>query len=381
MTPEARSALRLSQYARGGGCAAKLRLGELGRVLERLRSPVPEGAERGVEGDIEKDIVVDLDFSDDAAVLRPTPHGHLLVLTADIIAPLVDDAATFGKVAATNAMSDVWAMGGEPRFALNLVFFPDELLPLDVLHEILEGAAAATAAAGVAIVGGHSVRDPELKFGLSVTGEVAPSHVWSNRGAQAGQALVLTKALGTGIVSQAVKQGVATDAESAAAITSMTTLNRDGALVGRRHGATSATDVTGFGLLGHLRNILRGSSLSATLELSALPLLPGAHAHLSTGLYPGGSKANRKVVAPMLRWADGSEVDAALAAELADRKERDLRVALACDAQTSGGLLLCIPSENAAACVAELHDHGLPAAEIGRLAAPEGDGPRVTLHE
>lgn len=376
MTPEARSALRLSQYARGGGCAAKLRLGELGRVLERLRAPVPAG-----QAPVENDIVVDLDFSDDAAVLRPTPQGHLLVLTADIIAPLVDDAATFGKVAATNAMSDVWAMGGEPRFALNLVFFPDELLPLDVLHEILEGAAAATAAAGVAIVGGHSVRDPELKFGLSVTGEVAPEHVWSNRGAQAGQALVLTKALGTGIVSQAVKQGVATDEESNAAITSMTTLNRDGARIGRRHGATSATDVTGFGLLGHLRNILRGSSLSASLELGALPLLPGAHAHLSSGLYPGGSKANRKVVAPMLRWADGSEVDAALAAELADRKERDLRVALASDAQTSGGLLLCVPSENAAACVAELRDHGLPAAEIGRLVAPEGDGPRVTLHE
>jgi selenide, water dikinase len=381
MTPEARSALRLSQYARGGGCAAKLRLGELGRVLERLRAPVPADGAAAGGGDAASDIVVDLDFSDDAAVLRPTPDGRLLVLTADIIAPLVDDAATFGKVAATNAMSDVWAMGGEPRFALNLVFFPDELLPLEVLHEILEGAAAATAAAGVAIVGGHSVRDPELKFGLSVTGEVAPADVWSNRGAQAGQALVLTKALGTGILSQAVKQGVATAEESAAAIASMITLNRDGAAAGRRHGATSATDVTGFGLLGHLRNILRGSSLSATLELGALPLLPGARAHLGAGLYPGGSKANRKVVAPMLRWADGSEVEAALAAELADRSERELQVALACDAQTSGGLLLCVPAQNAAACVAELRGLGLPAAEIGRLTAPGESGPQVTLNE
>ncbi len=377
MTSEALAGLRLSQYARGGGCAAKLRLGELGRVLDRLRapSPAPLPAERGGG-----DIVVDLDFSDDAAVLRPSPDGKLLVLTADIIAPLVDDAATFGKVAATNAMSDVWAMGGEPRFALNLVFFPDELLPLEVLHEILEGAAAACAAAGVAIVGGHSVRDPELKFGLSVTGEVAPEHVWSNRGGRAGQVLVLSKALGTGIVSQAVKQGVATPEETAAAITSMTTLNRDAAAIGRRHGVTSATDVTGFGLLGHLRNILRGSALSAELELGALPLLPGAHAHLATGLYPGGSKANRKVVAPMLRWRDGSPVEEALAEALTDRSEAELRVALACDAQTSGGLLLCVPAESADACVAELRGTGLPAAAIGRLIAAGEGGPTAILH-
>lgn len=335
-------------------------------MLERLRPSAvtaPTGAAAG------SDIVVDLDFSDDAAVVRPAPDGRLLVLTADVIAPLVDDAATFGKVAATNAMSDVWAMGGEPRFALNLVFFPDELLPLEILHEILAGASAACAAAGVAIVGGHSVRDPELKFGLSVTGDVAAEHVWSNRGAQAGQVLVLTKALGTGVVSQAVKQGQASAEETAAVITSMVTLNRDAAHVGRRHGATSATDVTGFGLLGHLRNILRGSALAARLELGALPLLPGAHAHLAAGRFPGGSKTNRKILAPLLRWRDGGAVEAAQP----DGSERELRLSLACDAQTSGGLLLCVPAERAAACVAELRDHGLPAAAIGELtAAPEG---------
>lgn len=384
MTSETRAAdtsdatIRLSQYARGGGCAAKLRLGELACVLDRLRPALPPSL---ISRPANPEIVVDLDFSDDAAVLRPAPDGRLLVLTADVIAPLVDDAATFGKVAATNAMSDVWAMGGEPRFALNLVFFPDELLPLEILHEILEGAAAACAAAGVAIVGGHSVRDPELKFGLSVTGDVAPAEVWSNRTAAAGQALVLTKALGTGVVSQAVKQGKASPEETAAAITSMTTLNRDAAAVGRRHGVTSATDVTGFGLLGHLRNILRGSALAATLELGALPLLPGAHAHLKEGRLPGGSKANRKVVAPLLRWRDGAPAGAELPAEPAGCPERELRLALACDAQTSGGLLLCVPAARAAACVAELRGHGLPAAQIGQLAAPGEAGPGIVTLE
>lgn len=310
-------------------------------------------------------------------MVRPGPAGRLLVLTADIIAPLVDDAATFGKVAAANSMSDVWAMGGEPRFALNLVFFPDELLPLEILHQILEGASALCAEAGVAIVGGHSVRDPDLKFGLSVTGDVAPDEVWSNRGARAGQTLILTKALGTGVVSQAVKQGTASAEETAAVITSMITLNRDAARVGRAHGATSATDVTGFGLVGHLRNLLRGSALSAHLELGALPLLPGALAHLTAGRFPGGSKVNRKVLSPLLRWSDGT---AAAAAMPEAPGEGELRLSLACDAQTSGGLLLCVPPARAAACVAALRDLGLPAAAVGQLVAQEAAGaPRITL--
>lgn len=331
-------------------------------MLDHVRRPRSEE---------ETGIVVDLDFSDDAAVVRPTADGRLLVLTADIIAPLVDDAAAFGEIAAANAMSDVWAMGGEPRFALNLVFFPDELLPLDVLYDILDGAARACAAAGVAIVGGHSVRDPELKFGLSVTGEVGAGEVWSNRGAHAGQALVLTKALGTGVLGQAVKQAEASAEQVAAATRSMTTLNRDAAVVGRRHGATAATDVTGFGLIGHLRNVLVGSSLAARLELGALPLLPGAREHLRAGRLPGGSKSNRRALAASLRWADGAEVAAELPPTLRDE---EIALALACDAQTSGGLLLCVPHAGAASCVAELRDHGLPAAVIGQLSEPGAEG-------
>ena len=356
--------VRLTQFARGGGCAAKLRLGSLTHVLGQLAT-----APRDASG-----IVVDQTFSDDAAIVHHTA-GRDLVLTADVIAPLVDDPEAFGAIAATNAMSDVWAMGGEPRFALNLVFFPDEQLPLSVLDAILAGAARACAKANVAIVGGHSVRDPELKFGLSVTGEVMPDRLWSNRFARPGQALVLSKALGTGILGQAIKKAVASPDAAAAAIASMTTLNADAARIGHAHGVTAATDVTGFGLLGHLRNLVRETPLAARIDLSALPLLPDALVHLRGNLCPAGSKANRAFVAELVRWSDG----AAFTAEQADDSERELLASLACDAQTSGGLLLCVPADRAAACVSALRDAGLPAARIGELAERAPDATPITL--
>ncbi|MBA3458524.1 MAG: selenide, water dikinase SelD [Deltaproteobacteria bacterium] len=351
--------IRLTEYARGGGCAAKLRLNELNHVLKHM--PGAGGAPRA-------DILVDHSFSDDAAVVHHAA-GRGLVLTADVIAPLVDDPEAFGAIAATNSMSDVWAMGGEPRFALNLVFFSDEVLGIEVLDAILAGAAKACDAAGVAIVGGHSVRDPEVKFGLSVTGEVSPGSLWSNRKAKAGQALVLTKALGTGVMGQAIKKRVAGEIAAAAAIRSMTTLNKGAAEVGREHGVTSATDVTGFGLLGHLRNILHGSGVAARLQLDQLPLLPEAKDHLRNEICPAGSKANRAYVANLVRWANGD----AFTGEPANSEERELLASLACDAQTSGGLLLCVPAERAAACVAALRDQGLPAAQIGEV-VPRTDG-------
>jgi len=317
----------------------------------------------GAMGNPRPDIIVDHELSDDAAVVRGA-GSHDLVLTADVIAPLVDDPEAFGAIAAANAMSDVWAMGGEPRFALNLVFFPDDQLPLDVLDAILAGGSATCAAAGVAIVGGHSVRDAELKYGLSVTGEVARDALWSNRTARAGQVLVLSKALGTGVIGQAIKKGVASPEATAAAIASMTTLNQGAARIGHAHGVTSATDITGFGLLGHLRNLVRGSQVGARIELDRLPLLRDAALHLRAQLCPAGSKANRAFVAELVRWADGTP----LSAELGDG-ERELLASLACDAQTSGGLLLCVPAERADACVAALRDAGLPAAAIGELCA------------
>jgi len=313
---------------------------------------------------VRPEIIVDHELSDDAAVVRGAA-GRDLVLTADVIAPLVDDPEAFGAIAAANSMSDVWAMGGEPRFALNLVFFPDDQLPLDVLDAILAGGARTCAEAGVAIVGGHSVRDAEVKYGLSVTGDVEAGALWSNRTAQPGQILVLTKALGTGVIGQAIKKGVASPAAMAAAITSMTTLNQAAARIGHAHGVTSATDITGFGLLGHLRNIVRGSQVGARIELARLPLLPDAMLHLRAKLCPGGSKANRAFVADFVQWSGG----APLTAE-GDDSERELLASLACDAQTSGGLLLCVPAERAPACVDELCAAGLPAAAIGELCAP-----------
>jgi selenide, water dikinase len=321
---------------------------------------------------VRPDVIVDHAHSDDAAIVR-VENGRDLVLTADVIAPLVDDAEAFGMIAAANSLSDVWAMGGEPRFALNLVFFPDDQLPLEILDRILAGGAKVCREAGVAVVGGHTVRDAEVKFGLSVTGDVGPGELWTNRTAEPGQALILTKALGTGVIGQAIKKGLASEPTAAAAIKSMTTLNAGAARIGHAHGVTAATDITGFGLLGHLRNIVRGSNVAATIELAALPLLPDAMEHLRAKLCPAGSKANRAHVAPDTAWSDG----AALTAE-GDDSDRELLASLACDAQTSGGLLLCTPMPQAEACVAQLRAIGLPAARIGWLSAP-GSGARITL--
>ncbi|HKE20628.1 MAG TPA: selenide, water dikinase SelD [Kofleriaceae bacterium] len=335
-------------------------MGDLVQVLERLHAG---GMARPAAGDAS--VLVSTDFADDAAVVRLGGGADpALVMTADVIAPLVDDPETFGRIAATNAISDVYAMGGRPLYALNLVFFPDDLLPFSVLEGILRGGAAACAEAGVAIVGGHTVRDAEVKYGLSVTGVVDPAALLSNRTAQAGQRLVLSKALGTGIIGQAIKKGVASAAEASAAVESMTTHNRGALEAARRAGVTSCTDVTGFGLLGHLRNILRGSGLRAAIDLSALPLLAGAREYAAAGLVPAGSKSNLEFIGPSLRGRDGLGPDGELA------------LLLACDAQTSGGLLLTVPGAAAAQLVADLGAQGLPAADVGELlpAAAEGAG-------
>jgi selenide,water dikinase len=314
------------------------------------------------------DVIVDHTSYDDAAVVRASA-GTDLVLTTDVIAPNVDDPAAFGAIAAANALSDVWAMGGEPRFALNLVFFPDDVLPLDVLHHILAGGARVCTAAGVAVVGGHSVRDAEPKFGLAVVGDVAPGQAWSNDKARPGQALVLTKPIGTGVIGQAIKQGAASAAAATTAIAAMMMTNQAAARIGRRHGVTAATDVTGFGLLGHLRNIARASKLTARVESARVPLLPDALLHLRANLCPGGSKANRVQLAADTKWSSGAALDPELPA---DASQPELLASLLCDAQTSGGLLLCLPADRAAACVDELCQSCHDAAVIGELVAPAG---------
>jgi selenide,water dikinase len=303
--------------------------------------------------------VVSNDFADDAAVVRyGGGEGRALVMTADVITPLVDDAETFGEIAATNSLSDIYAMGGRPLWALNLLFFPEGTLPNDVMSAILCGALRACSRAGVDIVGGHTMQDTEVKFGLSVVGEVKHDEVLTNRGGRPGQALVLTKALGTGIIGTAIKAGAASDEEAAAAVASMTALNGDALAIARGFGVTACTDVTGFGVLGHLRNILLGSGLAATVYMDALPLLPGALHHASKGLVPGGSKANLRFFAPDLKRAGESD---------------PLLEILATDAQTSGGLLLCADAAQALELTASLRaDRRTPAAVIGTLREPSG---------
>ena len=313
-------------------------------------------------------VVVGTEFADDAAVVRLFKHGadddRGLVLTADVIAPIVDDPEAFGEIAAVNALSDVYAMGGTPRFVLNLVFFPDDRLPLEVLHAILRGGARACMRAGAPVVGGHSVRDPEPKFGLSVTGEVLLRDVLSNRTARAGQVLVLSKALGTGILGTAIKQGVASAPELAAAVASMTCLNDQALAAARAHGVSACTDVTGFGLLGHLRSIVRGSGLAATVYMRRLPALPGALEHIAAGRVPGGSRSNLGFLAPTLRTRGVEDPSLTL---------------LAADAQTSGGLLLCVDAERAEALCRELRARGQLGCPIGQLTAPDADTPAGTM--
>jgi selenide,water dikinase len=234
-------------------------------------------------------------------------------------------------------------------------------LPLTVLQAILRGGARACARAGVAIVGGHTVRDGELKYGLSVTGEVGVSEILSNRTGRAGQALVLTKALGTGIVAQAIKQGVASAEEESAAVASMTTLNGEALAVARRFAVTACTDVTGFGLLGHLRNVLRGSGVAAAIDMGAVPALPGALEHAAAGRVPGGSKANLQFVRPSVVMVG---------------QEDPVRTSLVADAQTSGGLLLAVEAGQADELVAALRAAGCGGWRIGELVAP---GPELAV--
>lgn len=309
-------------------------------------------------------MIVGPELSDDAAVVRlPTVPGQTdesprLVLTTDTIAPIVDEPEPFGAIAAANAMSDVWAMGGHPLWALNLVFFPEQDLPLSILRRIMDGARQKCAEAGVAIVGGHTVRNADLKYGLAVTGMLDPSQrrPLANTRALPGQLLVLSKAIGTGVLGTAIKKQVATPEQIASATASMTRLNDRAAALAREHGATACTDVTGFGLFGHLRNILRGSRLQARIDLHRIPLLPGALELLEAGHYPGGSKANLEhVESSLLRRYSSNDKHAAAC------------TMLAADAQTSGGLLVCLRAEGAERLHEELRASGHQAAIIGEL--------------
>jgi selenide,water dikinase len=286
------------------------------------------------------------------------------VATVDFFTPIVDDPATWGAIAAANALSDVYAMGATPLFALNLVGWPRDQLPFEMLGEVLRGAADITRRAGCLMVGGHSIDDPEPKFGLVVIGEVHPDRMLTNAGACAGDVLVLTKPLGTGILATALKRDALLEAGMVDAVRSMTTLNEGAARAALRIGVSAATDVTGFGLIGHLLNMLDASQVGAELAYEAVPVLPHAWNLAARGFVPGGTKRNLEVAADRVTWA-------------ADVGEAD-RWILA-DAQTSGGLLLAVPPEHEVALLTALQDEGTPAAAtIGRVTAGPAGRVRVT---
>lgn len=300
------------------------------------------------------DLLVGADTGDDAAVWR-IAADRALVVTVDFITPLVDDARTWGRIAAANSASDVYAMGGRPLLALNVVGWTAEL-STDVLVEVLDGAGEAAAEGGWVTVGGHTVDDPEPKFGLCVVGEVHPDRLLTNAGLRSGQALVLTKPLGIGVIATAIKRGEAGADVVDAAVASMLRLNARAAEVALGAGATGATDVTGFGLLGHLRKMVEASGVAAELDAATVPLLPGARDLAAAGMVPGGTERN-------LAWAGER-----LAADGVD----GTTLTLLADAQTSGGLLFGADPDAASAAVEALRETGHEAAVIGRVTAGDG---------
>ena len=335
----------LTALAPSGGCAAKY---SAARLEELLRGFVPAEAEN---------LLVGLAPADDAAVYK-LDEERALVFTLDFFPPLVDDPALFGRIAATNALNDVFAMGGAPLLALSIAAFP-ESLPNETLAAVFAAAAEQVRAAGAILAGGHTLRDEEPKYGLAVVGTVHPAAFWSKAGARAGDAVLLTKPLGTGMLLHAAREGRRHEEGLTLAAAAMSELNRDAADILRPFEPHAVTDVTGFGLLGHTHEMAERSGVRIELDASALPLLPGALEAAAAGVRTGGDTRNRDFA--------GAHVQAeGVAEEL---------VALAYDPQTSGGLLVTLPADKGAVLEATFASRGLFVARIGRVV--EGAGVRL----
>ena len=336
--------VRLTQQVKAGGCASKLAPGMLSAVLSRLPKQQNDN------------LLVGFETSDDAGVFRINAE-QALVQTVDFFTPMVDDPFTYGRIAATNALSDIYAMGGKAITALTLVCFPQDGDPA-LLEQILRGGLSVMDEAGCVVLGGHSVRATEIKFGYAVTGMIDPRHVLKNTGAQIGDALVFTKALGTGVITTALKQEMAQPAWVDAAIASMTNSNRRASEIAVRpefavHGMT---DVTGFGLMGHARELAAGSNVRLQIFPGAVQLLPGALEAIKLGCVPAGLRANRDYAECFVQDVADAETSSI---------PESVRLALY-DPQTAGGLLMALPKENAQLLVHELHEAGYPAAaQIG----------------
>jgi len=302
----------------------------------------------------DRNVLVGTDWADDACVYRINDQ-QAVVQTLDFFTPIVDDPYLFGQIAAANAISDIYAMGAKPLFALNIVGFPLATLGHDVLAMILKGGSDKAAEAGIFVVGGHSIDDAEPKYGMCVTGVVHPDKIMSNAGAKVGDKLVLTKPLGVGVLTTAVKRNLRTEAQIDDAIRCMAAINRPGGDAIDEVGASAATDITGFGLAGHLRGIANASKVGANIRFSALPVLPGVMDLIAQGCFPGGTKKNWLHYKQWMDFAPDISMD---------------EQTLVCDAQTSGGMLICVPAAKADALVASLRKHNaLASAVIGELVA------------
>jgi selenide,water dikinase len=307
------------------------------------------------------DVLVGTETGDDAAVYRLRPD-LAIVFTTDFFTPVVDDGRTFGAIAAANALSDIYAMGGSPLLALNLLAFPVKELPAAVMGDILEGGSMKVREAGIDILGGHSIDDHEPKYGLAVIGTVHPDRIVRNTGGHPGDRLVLTKPLGTGVVTTGIKHGVASPESQEAAISSMLRLNREAANAMLAVDTHAATDVTGFGLLGHLHYLARASGVAADIDLEAVPFLPGAALLADAGEVPAGTRSNERFLLSRVRF--GGAVDEASRT-------------LLCDAQTSGGLLIAVGESEVPRLLEELRSRGETGWLIGTLA--EGEAGQIRI--
>lgn len=336
---------RLTQLCSCAGCAAKIRAEDIEKLLAKVNYPLDSRALAGQSS------------GDDAVVVKIN-DSLALVQTVDFFTPVVDDPRRFGRVAAANALSDVYAMGGQPYTAMNITCFPTKMLGTDLLAEILKGGLEKVLEAGAVMAGGHTVEDSEPKFGLAVTGLIDPHNMVMKNGAKPGDVLILTKPIGTGVLNTAHKHSDISAEHLEGVLTSMETLNRAASEVMVKHGIKAGTDVTGYGLLGHSLEMCRSSQVTAVFEASAVPLLPGALEAYQRGHVPGGSQANLQFVTPYLA------VD--------EQVPRDL-LGLLGDAQTSGGLLLAVPETKLAAVMQELPALFTAPRVIGRMTEYQND--------
>lgn len=342
--------VKLTSLTSKGGCGCKIGPTDLADVLNTLPSRTSD-----------PNVLVGLDTSDDAGVYKIN-DDIAIVQTTDFFTPIVDDPYDFGQVAAANAISDVYAMGGVPITALNIVAFPISTLDHQILSNILKGAGDKLDEAGAALVGGHSIDDPEPKFGLAVTGTVHPDNVWTNTGAQPGDKIILTKPIGVGIMTTSIKRNLLTDDEIKQVTEVMTTLNKTASETLRDYHVHASTDVTGFGLLGHASEMAAGSNVGLVIDHESVPILPRTRELAVEGAVPGGTKSNYNHLLDIVSYpAQMAEIDRWIL----------------CDAVTSGGLLVSVKADEAEEIVASLIGKGVMAAEIGEISA--GDKGKVIV--